>query len=147
MEWIQVRFENDLGDRLRDAAEKAGRPLGEHVRHALEDSVDTPARPLEGSFGYKGPKKPHALKAYLFHEFAYASDWADLQSMLRAKGYKLKERGGGLIIQTLEGERLCKASELGLPYSALMKRFGEPFPNHSHKHLEARHLSQKVLTF
>ena len=37
-----------------------------------------------------------------------------------------------------EGRRLCKASELGHSYSTLMKRFGTPFPGHSHARLAER---------
>lgn len=145
MEWIHIKFDDDLGMRLRDAAEQNGQPLGAFVRGVLSENVDRPAAPLQGSFGYKGPKQPHALKAYLAHEFAYASGWVDLQDMLRAKGYALAACGGGLILQTTEGARLCTASEIGQPYAQLMKRFGAPFPGHPHTHLETRYLSQNVL--
>lgn len=143
MDWIQIRFDDELGDRLKRAAGQAGQPLGAFIRERLDAAVP----PLKGAFGYKGPRKPHALSAYLAHDFAYATDWGDLQDVLRAKGYELAERGGGLILQTVEGERLCKASEIGHPYSKLMKRFGAPFPGHAHRHLETRHLGQKTLPF
>ena len=145
MEWVQIRFDDDLGDRVKNAACSQGQSLGDFVRAALEDIVDQPARPMEGSFGYKGPRKPHALQVYLAHDFAYASGWEDLQSQLRAKGYELYECGGGLALRTVEGEKLCKASDLGQPYSKLMKRFGAPFAGHAHSHLIDRHLNQKVL--
>ncbi|MBW6416418.1 hypothetical protein [Celeribacter sp. PS-C1] len=143
MDWITIRFEDDLGTRIERAATLAGLPIGAFIRDRLDEAV----RPLEGSFGYKGPRKPHALQAYLAHDFAYATSWTDLQETLRAKGYELAERGGGLILQTVEGDRLCKASELGHPYSALMKRFGTPFPDHAHHHLVTRYLAQKPLPF
>lgn len=141
MDWITIRFEDDLGTRVAHAAHRAGQPIGAFIRDRLDEAV----RPLEGAFGYKGPRKPHALQAYLAHDFAYARGWDDLQECLRTKGYELAERGGGLILQTVEGERLCKASELGQPYSLLMKRFGTPFPGHAHQHLVSRHLAQKPL--
>lgn len=73
------------------------------------------------------------LRALLADDFAYARDWADLQSRLRAKGYRLAEAGGGLILTTHpKGERLCKGSELGYGYSALLRKFNAPFPGHSH---------------
>ncbi|PTQ74964.1 hypothetical protein [Celeribacter persicus] len=143
MEWIQIRFDDDLGDRVQRAAARAGLPLGAFIRDRLDEAV----RPLEGAFGYKGPRKPHTLTAYLAHDFAYATGWDDLQDVLRAKGYELAERGGVLILQTVEGQRLCKASEIGQPSSRLMERFDAPFPGHAHHHLETRHLEQKVLPF
>lgn len=147
MDWITIRFEDDLGNRIERAAALAGQPIGAFIRDRLRDRLDEAARPLEGAFGYKGPRKPHALQAYLAHDFAYATGWSDLQETLRAKGYELAERGGGLILQTVEGDRLCKASDLGQPYSTLMKRFGTPFPGYAHHHLVSRHLAQKTLPF
>ncbi|EKE74263.1 hypothetical protein [Celeribacter baekdonensis] len=143
MEWIQIRFDDNLGTRVHHAALRAGQPMGAHIR----DVLDVAVRPGEGAFGYKGPKHPHALQAYLAHDFAYASGWDDLQEVLRAKGYELAERGGGLILQTTEGERLCKASQIGQPYSALMKRFGAPFTGHAHTHLAQHSLGQATLPF
>lgn len=142
---MQIRFDDGLGDKLAMAAKQSGQPVGSFVRQALWEVLDQPSEPLKGHFGYKGPKSPHALQAYLAHDFAYASDWEDLQSTLAAKGYELAERGGGLVLQTLEGERLCKACEIGQPYSQLMQRFGASFPGHSHTHLEKRYLQQTVL--
>ena len=85
MEWIQIRFDYNLGTRVHHAALRAGQPMGAHIR----DVLDVEVRPGEGAFGYKGPKHPHALQAYLAHDFAYASGWDDLQEVLRAKGYEL----------------------------------------------------------
>lgn len=97
----------------------------------FDNCPDVATRPLEGAFGYKGPRKPHALTAYLAHDFANATAWDDLQAVLRAKGYELAARGGGLILQTTEGERLCTVVEIGQPSSCLIKRFGVPFPGHA----------------
>ena len=73
------------------------------------------------------------LRALLAHDFAYARGWGDLQSRLFAKGYRLSESGGGLILQACDtGERICKASELGYSYSALLRRFDCVFPGHAH---------------
>jgi hypothetical protein len=73
------------------------------------------------------------LRALLADDFAYAKGWSDLQARLDAKGYRLAEAGGGLILQDRQtGARLCKASELGYSYSALLRRFDCVFPGHSH---------------
>lgn len=87
------------------------------------------------------------LRALLADDFAYAAHWADLQRRLTAKGYRLAESGGGLILQkAANGERLCKASELGYSYSALMRKFNAPFPNHSHSWIAGRVLDRAAAT-
>jgi hypothetical protein len=73
------------------------------------------------------------LRALLADDFAYARTWAELQARLGAKGYRLAEAGGGLILQARDsGDRICKASELGYSYSALLRRFDCVFPGHAH---------------
>ena len=73
------------------------------------------------------------LRALLADDFAYARSWDDLQTRIAQKGYHLAESGGGLILQArADGARLCKASELGYSYSALLRRFDCVFPGHSH---------------
>lgn len=73
------------------------------------------------------------LRALLAHDFAYAQGWDDLQRRIAAKGYRLAEAGGGLILQARDsGARICKASELGYSYSALLRRFDSVFPGHAH---------------
>lgn len=73
------------------------------------------------------------MRALLAADLASASGWADLDRRLRARGYAFREAGGGLALHAHPGgERLCKASELGHSYGALMRRFGRPFPGHAH---------------
>ena len=79
------------------------------------------------------------LRVLLAVDFAEARSWAELQTRLRAKGHSLREAGGGLALHSHpKGTRLCKASELGNSYADLMRRFGAPFPGHSHRHLADR---------
>jgi len=75
------------------------------------------------------------LRALLADDFAYAESWADLQNRLAGKGYSLREAGGGLCLHHLNGERICKGSELGYGYASLMRKFQRPFPGHHHKWL------------
>ncbi|EEW26787.1 relaxase family protein [Rhodobacter ferrooxidans] len=76
------------------------------------------------------------LRALLADDFAYATDWADLITRLRRKGYALAEAGGGLILQDhASGQRLCKGSELGHGYAQLLRKFDAPFPGHTHQWL------------
>ncbi len=79
------------------------------------------------------------LRALLATDLAHARSWSDLITRLEAKGYALREAGGGLALhRSADGARLCKASELGHAYGALMRRFGAPYPGHSHQHLMQR---------
>ena len=82
------------------------------------------------------------LRARLAGDLAHAVDWQDLQRRLAAKGYALREAGGGLALHEWPGgRRLCKASELGFSYSRLMRRLGRPFPGHAHVGLAGRVLA------
>lgn len=141
MEWVQTRFDDGFGNRLSAAAMRAGVPLGIYARTVMAGA--TAAR--HPDLTYPTPRKPHTLQAWLFHDFAHASGWDDLADRLSVKGYKLAACGGGLILCTMEGERLCKASDIGQPYRALIRRFGTPFPNHPHEHLARRHAVQTTL--
>jgi hypothetical protein len=72
------------------------------------------------------------LRALLADDFANATGWDDLQARLVMKGYCLAGSGGGLILLSQDtGLRICKASELGYSYSALLRRFDSIFPGHA----------------
>ncbi len=79
------------------------------------------------------------LRALLADDFAYARHWDDLFGRLRAKGFRLAESGGGLILlDHSTGERICKGSELGYGYALLLRKFDAPFPGHAHTWLRGR---------
>lgn len=60
-----------------------------------------------------------------------ARDWAGLQAALARQGLAYHPAGGGLtLIDTETGEVLCKASQVGPAYLALVRRFGTGFPGH-----------------
>lgn len=112
--------------------------LAHVLRQALSDEIRRAAH---------NPKTPNRadeqllapLRTLLAVDFGEACSWPDLQSRLRAKGYALREAGGGLALHSdPEGIRMCKASDLGHAYSSLMRRFGKPFPGHAHQHLVER---------
>ena len=112
--------------------------MGQVVRQAVSAEI--------GRFG-RNAKTPNRadeqllapLRVLLAADFARSRNWQELNDRLRAKGYALREAGGGLAPHTHpDGVRMCKASELGHAYSPLMRRFGEPFANHRHRHLADR---------
>jgi len=74
-----------------------------------------------------------SLQMLLASDMGAATSWDDLERCLQAHGYDLRPAGGGLTLhRTSNGERLCKASELGFAYGALVRRFGEAMPGHPH---------------
>jgi len=73
------------------------------------------------------------LRARVSDDFVAARDWSDLRDRLMAKGYTLRESGGGLALhEAITGRFLCRTSEIGFGYPALLKRFSKAFPGHSH---------------
>lgn len=85
------------------------------------------------------------LRALFAVDFGEARTWPELQSRLAAKGFILREAGGGLALHAFAGgQRLCKASELGHAYASLMRRFGKPFPGHSQHWLNHHVLHEKA---
>lgn len=85
------------------------------------------------------------LRALLAADFGEARNWPDLQHRLAAKGFALRETGGGLALHSHpDGTRLCKASELGHAYASLMRRFNQPFPDHNQRWLATQVLQKKA---
>ncbi|QFS81332.1 hypothetical protein FIU97_00610 [Roseivivax sp. THAF40] len=128
----------DLRRATLQAAKAADMSPGDLIRSALAADLKRRAYPA------KTPNRADEqllgpLRVLLAQDFAAAQDWGDLIARLRAKGYALHEAGGGLALHSHpEGLRLCKASELGHSYGALLRRYGAPFPGHSHHHLVTR---------
>lgn len=117
-----------LGQLLREA-------LTAELRRSMRATARTPNRAEEQLLG--------PLRVLLAPEFAQSTGWGDLIARLEAKGYALREAGGGLAVHTHpKGARLCKASELGNSYADLMRRFGTPLPGHAHRHLADRLLGR-----
>ncbi|MGC1487136.1 MAG: hypothetical protein WA784_05025 [Albidovulum sp.] len=108
------------------------------VGQVLRDFIDHELRRLaEAKTPVRADERLVApLRALLADDFAYAKGWDDLQSRLALKGYALREAGGGLALyDKTKNARLCKGSELGYGYASLMRKFGSPFPGHSHRWL------------
>lgn len=75
-----------------------------------------------------------ALQALLARDMADATGWDDLAARLRPHGYVMRPSGGGVVLYKIScGTRVCKGSELGFGYGALVERFGAPMPGHPHQ--------------
>ena len=70
------------------------------------------------------------LRLLVAEALAEAQDWPGLQDALSRRGLVLAE--------ATTGATLCKGSEAGPGYSALIRRFRAPFPGHRHTALAAR---------
>ena len=145
MEMQPVTF--GLPDPLLRAAEELAKArdisLGALLRAALSAEIRRANLPSKTP-NRADERLVDPLRALLAVDFGEARDWPDLQSRLAAKGFALREAGGGLALHAEPGgARLCKASELGHAYASLMRRFGAPFPGHSQTWLTRRILQEK----
>lgn len=135
---LHVKVPRAMLEAARKRAGELDISIGQLVRSALAADLNRAAQPA------KTPNRADEqllgpLRALLAGDFASARNWDDLAARLAAKGYALREAGGGLALHSHpQGHRLCKASELGFAYSALMRQFRAPFPGHRHGHLTAR---------
>lgn len=132
-------FTLKLSAPLYQAAQRLARErdetIGRVIRDALAAEIRRESHPAK-TLNRADEQLLGPLQALLAADLASASGWADLDRRLRAKGYAFHEAGGGLALHAHPGgQRLCKASELGHSYSALMRRFGRPFPGHAHVQL------------
>lgn len=118
--------------------------LGALIRTALNAEIKRAGSPAKTP-NRADERLVDPLRALLAVDFGEARNWPDLQQRLAAKGFALREAGGGLALHSHpDGARLCKASELGHAYASLMRRFGQPFPDHSQRWLERHVLQQKA---
>jgi hypothetical protein len=131
MESVTLKISADMIAAIRQAAVEDDVTTGQIIREAL-------TRELRRRHVAKTAVRPDEqlvapLRALLADDFAYAKSWSDLQERLARKGHRLVEAGGGLALHDLRsGARLCKGSDLGYGYAALMRKFSAPFPGHAH---------------
>lgn len=139
---IQHDVSLKLSDPMLQAARSVAASRDVTVGQVIRDALATELRRVRA--GAKTPNRADEqllvpLRSLLATDFATSRAWAELASRLKAKGYALREAGGGLALHSEpDGQRLCKASELGFSYAALMRQFGKPFPGHAHGYLATR---------
>lgn len=67
------------------------------------------------------------FRSFLIPLFDRADSWAELQSALHARGYRIAFRAGHMtIIDLVTGNGLCTGTGLGAPLASLIPRFGRP---------------------
>jgi hypothetical protein len=82
------------------------------------------------------------LRLLVAEVLAQVESWGTLQALLRDRGLRFTPAGGGLVLIDLAtGATLAKASQVGPPYLALVRRFGTGFPGHPNPGLAARTLA------
>ncbi|GHV56194.1 hypothetical protein FACS189460_0530 [Deltaproteobacteria bacterium] len=101
-----------------DPGRKRGQPEAETHAEAHSYEIHTGQESL---FSYA---QEH--KAALMADLSQSQNWSDCQLIFRKYGLKLKPKGNGLIIQTLDGRWAIKASDLdrSLSQANLEKRYG-----------------------
>ena len=138
---IPVKLPPDLIHVAEMMAQEEDITLGHLVRRLLSKEVSRRKNarpPIRADEQLIAP-----LRARLAPVIANANTWDDLKTRLAVHDIALREAGGGLAVHRLSnGQRLCKASELGFAYSRLIKRFNAAFPGHSHSWVAERVLNQ-----
>ncbi len=128
---VTLKLPQNLLTRASSVAQAQDVTIGHLVRKLLSKEVD---RQLNAKTSNRTDERlVAALQALLATQMALAESWEDLALRLAEEGYELRPAGGGLTMHRRPcGTRLCKASELGFPYRALVKRFGAGMPGHPH---------------
>lgn len=136
METVSIQLSAEMIAALREIARCEDATPGAIIRDAIKRDLFRRTRAKSARRADEQLVAP--LRALLADDFAYAGNWDELQIRLRRKGYQLREAGGGLALHDLQGNRVCKGSDLGFSYTRLMQRLRAPFPGHSHRYLAAR---------
>ncbi len=126
MQDVSLKLPDETLKALRLIARQEDISPGQVIRNAI--SRDLQRRSKAKTARRADERLVAPLRALLAEDLAFSQSWEELLVRLRAQGFALAEAGGGLVLNDLNGMRLCKASELGYSYSKLMQRFTSPFP-------------------
>jgi hypothetical protein len=130
LESVTLRLPRDLLSGAQRVATARDVTIGHMVRQLLKREVERQLS--QGAREETDARLLAALQALLGRDMSQAQDWADLAERLRPHGYELRAAGGGVVLYKSScGTRICKGSEIGFSYGALMKRFGAPMPDHT----------------
>lgn len=131
MDSVQFKLPHEMVIRLEQIAGEEDISLGQVIRLAVERDF---RRRDDFARHTRLPQRLIApIRERVQGDFLAAEGWSDLKARLVAQGYALREAGGGLALhESVSGRFLCRTSELGFGYPALLRRFASPFPGHSH---------------
>ena len=147
---IQAMITSEQNECLQRLANDYDKTTGAIVREALAEYIavcdrmaDAPTRQVPSGNTQPAPTlekyKPTVGSAVMA-----SSDWNELAINLARHDLELAPKGGGLVVcRKSEQKVLCKASELGFPYSKLIKRYQCGYPGHSHTWLVDRVLNNE----
>lgn len=131
METVTFKLPQEIVARLADVASEEDISLGQAIRRAVERDLrqrDALAAHPPASARLLAPIRARAQPIFLA-----AQNWGALKVALVEAGYSLREAGGGLALHdAISGQFLCRTSEIGFGYPALMRQLSGPFPGHSH---------------
>lgn len=139
LETVTLRLPPEMVAHLKRKAWDRDLTLGQITRDLIardirRDGAKTPNRADEQLVA--------RLQRLLVPIMADATGWDDLARRLSRRGVDLRPAGGGLVLHRLsDGDRLCKASEIGFPYARLVRRFGAAMPRHPH---QMEHLLKEI---
>ena len=131
LESVTLKLPRDLLSGAQRVATARDVTIGHMVRQLLKREVarQLSDRPTDAP----DARLLAALQALLARDMADAAGWDDMAERLRLHGYDLRPVGGGVVLyKTSCNTRVCKGSEIGFGYSALVKRFGCAMPGHPH---------------
>jgi len=131
MESVSFKLPSQMITRLDELARSEDVSVGQVIRAAIErefrrrDALTTPPRADQ--------RLLTPVRSKVGPAFEISETWSDLRERLMEAGYTLREAGGGLALhEAISGRFICRTSEIGYGYPALLRRFSGPFPGHSH---------------
>lgn len=138
---VSVRMSVELLARLRRASVWEQKTEAGLIRDAVEEAVKKIER------AQRRAKRRHSVDERLLARWRVlvagalleATDWTSLQKRLALDDLAFVASGGGLALaRQSTGEALCRASDVGPGYAALVRRFRSGFPDHPHVWLAER---------
>lgn len=143
---IKVMVTRPMAEGLRRLASRHDLTEGAIVREALRRLLEAEAQQSSGETPQRRYSAASHTRSNIEHvrtlvanAVKASSDWKDLNHRLSDEGLELAPKGGGLVVRSLSSqEDICKASEIGFPYSKLIRRFRSGFPGHAHEWLADR---------
>lgn len=141
---LQVRVPKDVVRKIENASKKYDVTVGFIVREALCNYLETlEIQNEDPDFNSINTLDLDQLEKTVQAAVKEVSNWKSFQNLLIQKNLEFWPKGGGLVLRKYDSkEEICKASQIGFPYSRLIKRFGEAFPGHSHQWLANRILDR-----